>query len=264
VLYMSPEQARGKSVDQRTDIWSLGVILYEMTTGVVPFPGETSADVIAAIVKSDPPPVTRLAPDVPAKLEEIITKALEKDRDERYQTIKDLLVDLRRLKKRLDFESEADRSMSPERSQSLHSTPSVAQGALPTATLDPARPTTSAEYIVSEIKRHKTGVMLVVVAVPLLIAALFFIWSKFAASEKPAAPPSAMKITKLTSGGRVNGFPIDGSTSISPDGKYVVFSLNEAGKISLWVRQILTGSDVQILPASDQRNQMASLFITLG
>ena len=253
VLYMSPEQARGKAVDQRTDIWSLGVILYEMTTGVVPFPGETSADVIAAIVKSDPPPVTRLAPDVPAKLEEIITKALEKDRDERYQTIKDLLVDLRRLKKRLDFESEADRSMSPDQSQSLHSTPSVAQGASSTATLDSARPTSSAEYIVSEIKRHKTGVMLVVIAVPLLIAASFFLWSKFAASEKPAAP-SAMKITKLTSGGRVNGFPIDGSTTISPDGKYVVFTLNEAGKISMWVRQISTGSDVQILPASDLRN----------
>jgi serine/threonine protein kinase/dipeptidyl aminopeptidase/acylaminoacyl peptidase len=252
VFYMSPEQARGKTVDERTDIWSLGVILYEMTTGTVPFPGETSADVVAAIVKTDPPPITRPAPDVPAKLEEIVSKALEKDRDDRYQTVKDLLVDLRRLKKRLDFESEIDRSTTPDQNQSIHTTSPVAHNSQ-TATLDSVRPTSSAEYIVSEIKRHKTGVILAVVAVPLLIAAMFFIWSKSAPSEKPTLPPT-MKITKLTSGGRVNGFPIDGSTSISPDGRFVVFTLNEGGKISMWARQILTGSDVQILPASDLRN----------
>ena len=249
VVYMSPEQARGKSVDERTDIWSLGVVLYEMTTGIVPFGGESSADVIAAIVKTDPPPVTRLAPDAPPKLEEIIAKAVEKDRDERYQTIKDLLVDLRRLKKRLDFESESERSMAPDQTRSIHSAPS----AVHTATLDTVRPTSSAEYIVREIKRHKTGVILAVIGIPLFIGAAFFAWSKFATPATPAAMP-AMKITKLTSGGRVNGMPIDGSTSISPDGKYVVYTLNEAGKISMWVRQILTGSDVQILPASDLRN----------
>ena len=249
VTYMSPEQARGKPVDERTDIWSLGVVLYEMTTGIIPFGGESSADVIAAIVKTDPVPVTRLAPEAPAKLEEIIAKTLEKDRDERYQTIKDLLVDLRRLKKRLDFESESERSTAPDQTHSIHTTPAAAQ----TATLDSVRPTSSAEYIVSEIKRHKTGVILAVIAIPLLIGAAFLAWSKFATPATPAAAP-AMKITKLTSGGRVNGLPIDGSTSISPDGKYVVFTLNEAGKISMWVRQISTGSDVQILPASDLRN----------
>ena len=249
VTYMSPEQARGKTCDERTDIWSLGVMLYEMTTGVVPFAGETSADVIAAIVKTDPPPVTALAPDVPTKLDEIIAKAIEKDRDERYQTIKDLLVDLRRVKKRLDFESETERSTSPDQTQSIHSTPPVGQ----TSTLDSVRPMSSAEYIVSEIKRHKTGVLLTAIAVPLILVAGFFVWSKFGTRATPAAAP-AMKITKLTSGGRVNGMRIDGSTSISPDGKYVVYTLDEAGKISMWVRQISTGSDVQILPASDLRN----------
>ena len=249
VVYMSPEQARGKPVDERTDIWSLGVVLYEMTTGVVPFAGETSADVIAEIVKTDPTPVSRLAPDTPTKLEEIIVKALEKDRDDRYQTVKDLLVDLRRLKKRLDFESEADRSTTPD-----HAPTSVATENSPTASIDSARPTSSAEYIVSEIKRHKTGVLLgIIAAVPLLSGLIIFLGIRSASREKPAAPP-AMKITKLTSGGRVNGFPIDGSTSISPDGKYVVFTLDEAGKVSMWMRQISTGSDVQILPAGNLRN----------
>jgi hypothetical protein len=149
--------------------------------------------------------------------------------------IKDLLVDLRRLKKRLDFESETDRSTAPDQRQSISGTSTSAQVGPSTASLASVHPTSSAEYIVSQIRLHKTGVMLTVVAVPLLIAASFFIWSKFATAEKPAAP-AGMKITKLTSGGRVNGFPIDGSTSISPDGKYVVFTLNQDGKISMWVR----------------------------
>ena len=255
VVYMSPEQARGKPVDERTDIWSLGVILYEMVTGVVPFAGETSADVIAAIVKTDPAPITRLASDAPVKLEEIISKALEKDRDERYQTIKDLLVDLRRLKKRLDFESEAERSVAPDTNRSLTSTPPVTMthGGSPTASIDSIRPTSSAEYLVSEIKRHKTGVILTAVGVPLVIAAALFVWFKFVGREKPATTP-VMKISKLTSGGRVNNILIDGSTSISADGKYVVYTLIEGGKVSMWVRQIATGSDVQIVPASDLRN----------
>ncbi len=206
---------------------------------------------IAEIVKTDPTPISRLAPDTPAKLEEIIVKALEKDRDDRYQTIKDLLVDLRRLKKRLDFESEADRSTTPDQPETAST---VAPENSPTASMDSARPTNSAEYIVSEIKRHRTGVLLgIIAAVPLLSGLIIFIGTRFSPSEKPAAP-AAMKITKLTSGGRVNGFPIDGSTSISPDGKYVVFTLDEAGKVSMWMRQISTGSDVQILPAGDLRN----------
>jgi len=256
VIYMSPEQARGKSVDERTDVWSLGVILYEMLTGVAPFAGETSADVIAAIVKTDPPAITRLVPDAPAKLEEIISKALEKDRDERYQTIKDLLVDLRRVKKRLDFESEAEKSITPDNSQSIHPstiTSTVTQTGSHTVSLDSVRPTSSAEYLVSEIKRHKTGVLLIGLGIPIILAAALFLWFKFAGREKLTATP-AMKITKLTSGGRVNNIPIDGSTSISPDGKYVVYTLMDAGRVSIWVRQISTGSDVQIVPASDLRN----------
>src|SRR6476620_6719283 len=111
--YMSPEQARGKLVDARADIWSLGVVIYEMVAGRTPFEGETSTDVIVAITQKEPLPLIRFAPDVPAELDWIVTKALRKDRDERYQTIKELLTDLRRLKQRLEFESELERSAAP-------------------------------------------------------------------------------------------------------------------------------------------------------
>jgi serine/threonine protein kinase/Tol biopolymer transport system component/Flp pilus assembly protein TadD len=108
--YMSPEQARALPVDTRTDIWSLGAVLYEMVGGRPPFDGPTASDVIAAILSREPVPVVRHRPEVPTELEWIIKKALRKDRDERYQTIREFLADLKNLRQRLEFEEELKRS----------------------------------------------------------------------------------------------------------------------------------------------------------
>jgi serine/threonine protein kinase len=113
--YMSPEQARGKSVDARTDIWSLGVVIYEMACGRAPFTGETKTDIIVAIAKNEPMPLVRFAPNMPAELEWIVMKALRKAVDERYQTVKELESDLKKLKQRLEFQTELERSMAPDK-----------------------------------------------------------------------------------------------------------------------------------------------------
>jgi serine/threonine protein kinase/Flp pilus assembly protein TadD len=189
--YMSPEQARGKPVDARTDIWSLGVVLYEMATGRPPFHGETKTDVIVAIAKNEPPPIARFAPNAPAEFEWIVLKALRKDVDERYQTIKELESDLKKLKQRIEFQTELERSMGPERLSTTFSGMAATEihGSMPPPTAQtaasPAVATSSvsnvaqtrassAEYVVTEIKRHKTGFGVATLVVLIVAAAIVY------------------------------------------------------------------------------------------
>ncbi|MBD0371577.1 MAG: protein kinase [Pyrinomonadaceae bacterium] len=272
--YMSPEQARGVEVDARTDLWSLGVVLYEAVAGRPPFEGTTASDVISAILSKEPPPLARYARDVPESLEWIVTKALTKERDERYQTAKEMLVDLKRVKQRLEVEAEIERSVSPD---SLHFSSGTRSGAR-SASVPPAEAVSnssasattqvsaartnasSAEYLAGEIKRHKTGLLIALVSLALIAVVVVVslaaygvyrmtrhpVSSEREQSSRQAGTRSDMKISRLTSNGKTR------NAVISPDGKYAVYVMEREGKESIWVRQISTSSNVQIVaPAED-------------
>src|SRR5262249_2864898 len=178
--YMSPEQAKGVHVDERTDIWSLGAVLYEMVTGHLPFPGETPTETISLILQKEPPPLTRFARDVPEELDRIVTKTLEKDPEERYQTAKDLLIDLRHLKRKIEVDAEIDRTVPPEVrvavSTQSKSGACTASGTVPAATAVSVHAPSSAEYIVTGIQRHKlvAGIIAVVVLIAIGLGWFFY------------------------------------------------------------------------------------------
>ena len=222
IHYMSPEQALGERVDLRTDIFSFGVVLYEMLSGVMPFAGPSDAAIYNATINKIQPSLREANEAIPTELDQIVKRAMEKNPEERYQTFSELRADLKDLLR--------------------DSQTGALQNAATKIIERPARTT--------QFGRTKRRVPAVLFAVaPLLVLALAAIvyWKYFYVHDPSVNTFQSIKLDVLTAHGLAK------SVAISPDGKYIAYAKNEDGKQSLWLRQTTSAGDTQIVPPGQTR-----------
>ncbi len=246
VRYMSPEQARGKETDERTDVWSLGVVLYEMLTGVNPFEGETISDSLAALIHVEPEPLA----DVPEELHWIIRKALKKNATERYQSIKDFALDLKDLRLHIERNSDENKFANFTKSTNLANLNTSENKTLIHQTLS-AENSTDAQKRLYQTQintgANQTGWRFLPASLLVLAAILVFgtwLLRPFIFGN-PRLVFASPQVSRLTENGKSH------LPEISPDGKYIAFVSSESGMNSLKVRQVATDSTVQIVPPTN-------------
>ena len=254
VRYMSPEQARGKDTDQRTDVWSLGVVLYEMLTGTNPFQGETISDSLAAVLHVEPPPVE----DAPEELQRILRKSLRKNAADRYQSIKDMALDLREFRLGVDPVSGESRVRPFSATTSINRQNTDENKALLHNTATGEQKTTAASLGVSNSLETSAGfstgrryvpAALILTAIVLALGG-WFVLPRLLVGRTPAF--QSIQASRLTDTGTAM------NAEISPDGRFVAYIERRDGKTSLAVKQISTGTTMTVVqPVSKEFYQPA-------
>jgi Tol biopolymer transport system component len=254
--YMSPEQAQGRvnQLDHRSDIFSFGCILYEAITRHKAFEGKDAIDSLNRIIREQPPSMSKFNPDVPYDLQRIVRRCLAKDPEERYQTIKDVAIEIKEVRRESQAAAGIDTTVppSPSTASSAQATsdsdPSrAAAAATSVSTTAPSTSVSSTEYIVGFINRHKIATVLVAMLCIVAVAGIGYgIYKLTATRSKPDPSSQLAKLQRLTTSGRAS------DAAISPDGKYVAHVKSDTGQESLWLRQVATPSDTQIVPPSTQ------------
>jgi eukaryotic-like serine/threonine-protein kinase len=243
VAYMSPEQARAREVDARTDIFSFGSVIYEMATGRQAFSGNSSVETFDAILNRPPVPAVRLNPTVPAELEHIIEKCLEKDVKLRYQHASDLGADLQRLRRDTASAVVSGTQSAPSGSSAALNASAGSGGSAAVAAQPAAQPphASGSSTVVAAAKQHKVAFIAGLAVALLLIAGAGYGLYSFFANRTVAIPFQSFDVTQITNSGKA------ALAAISPDGKYVVSVVSDNGKQSLWLRNVPSGSNTQIL-----------------